>query len=214
MKRSLAITGLLALLAAAPALGQPAVEITPTMGVYIPTGNLVEQQIYVDNDAVTAELDHKSGLAIGGRVTVWLPTGIGLEGSYLYAMSDARESASFGGLSGSASEDAHVGLGAAKLLYKLGAVPAAPMTFHLGVGLAVISHGGKYWDLVNVDGTTDVGGVIGLGASLHLPGMVAIRVDAEDYIYSAKFDEQGAETDSKMQNDLMLTVGLAIKLGP
>jgi hypothetical protein len=46
---------------------------------------------------------------------------------------------------------------------------------------------------------------------------LALRIDVEDYIHQAKFkfDLAGlqADTESQLQNDLVLSVGLAIQLG-
>jgi hypothetical protein len=46
---------------------------------------------------------------------------------------------------------------------------------------------------------------------------LALRIDVEDYIHQAQFtmDVQGTQqdTESQLQNDLVLSVGLAIQLG-
>jgi hypothetical protein len=74
---------------------------------------------------------------------------------------------------------------------------------------------GDAYDTFDIEeGKTDVGGVVNLGASFRLASGVSLRVDAEDYLSSAKFtDSLGDETDPKFQNDLTLTAGIQIALG-
>jgi hypothetical protein len=53
--------------------------------------------------------------------------------------------------------------------------------------------------------TTDVGGVTSLMLRLPIDGQVALRLDAEDLIYSADFG-----LGKKVRNDFILTAGLSI----
>lgn len=89
-------------------------------------------------------------------------------------------------------------------------------------GLAVIGHTSSddpdlgdtaLWD--GADGTTDFGGVLGIGILLNVSDNIGVRIDAQDYLYSAKFsdEETGEETDSEFQNDLLFSAGLSIGLG-
>jgi hypothetical protein len=111
--------------------------------------------------------------------------------------------------------------GSARVRYRLNQ-PASATGWYLTGGLAVISRGGEMWDSLAtgglaVDGKTDVGAVIGGGLTLPVGRRLALRIDVEDYIHQAKFtlDAQGTrlDTESQFQNDLVLSVGLAIQLG-
>ncbi len=63
-------------------------------------------------------------------------------------------------------------------------------------------------------GKTDIGGVVNIGATFDVTPQVAIRLDAQDYIYSAKFEADGADVgDSKFQNDIAITGGIVVKVG-
>lgn len=210
MKRMLMLACLLSL-TAAPALAQPAVEIVPMIGAYVPLGTLVTiEEIDEELGAITTELEHKPALLLGARVDFWTMGNMGLEASLAYAMSDVEATVTTDLGEGSDDMSANTFLAAAKVLYRLG-VPGGPARFHLGGGLAMIKHGGDAFE--DVDGTTDIGGVVGLGASISLPGTLGIRIDLEDYIYSAKFGEGDNESDSELQNDVVLTAGVAFKLG-
>ncbi len=60
-----------------------------------------------------------------------------------------------------------------------------------------------------IEGIDDLGGTLGLGAKLGHGPMFSIRVDLEDFICSAKFNSDTEESDSKLQNDLLLSAGLS-----
>ena len=102
------------------------------------------------------------------------------------------------------------------------------MSFLVGGGLAVVGRGGDAYkefviqfldqDLVfENDGTTDIGGVLHIGAAFDVSEAFAIRIDVEDYIHSVKqtltLGVDTFDSDSKLQNDLLLTGGVAIRLG-
>jgi len=84
------------------------------------------------------------------------------------------------------------------------------------------SRGGDIWSQIEssgtkVNGRTDFGAVIGGGVRLPVGKGFALRIDVEDYISQAKFtlDDgvQAVASESQLQNDLVLSVGLAIQLG-
>jgi hypothetical protein len=216
MWRSFALTPAICIASASPAWAQR-VEVTPFAGAVGPLSNVVEEEATLFGD-LTA--NHKVGPLFGGRVTVWLVSGLGVEGQAAYALSDGEVE-----LDGEPTDCADAGLaedcldasiffGAAKLLYRSGS-PDAAASVHLGGGAAVISRSGNAYDTFGIEeGKTDIGGVVNLGASFRLAPSVSIRIDAEDYLSSAKFtDSLGEETDPKFQNDLTLTAGIQIGLG-
>ncbi len=201
------VTVALALSGVAPLFAQ-GIEIEPYVGVYIPTQDLVDQ---VPGGAFTELLQasQKEGLAVGGRVTVWLAM-LGLEGNVLYAFSDAQTS-----VDGDADPDESAAVWTAdgRLVLKL--LPG-PVSVHIGGGVALISRTGDFYDEVS-DGTSNVGGVAGLGVRVKLPGVLALRADADGYFYSsqltADLDGTPVEFDSATQFDLVLSAGLVFSLG-
>jgi hypothetical protein len=104
-------------------------------------------------------------------------------------------------------------LASVKGLYRFMPQPDANWGLHLGAGVGLVGRGGDYWDFVDVDGTTDIGGVLNAGLNVNVTPNVAIRVDVEDYLYSAKFGVGEDDTESKFQNDLLFLGGLSFIVG-
>lgn len=237
-RRAWLATVLCALLAASPAFAQVKFEITPLGGFFAAMTDVweanasalagieaeIEQAILEETgEFINIELDeatarHKLGFLFGSRLTLWLPGKFGLEGSFAYAMTDVKAE-----LSGSApdlgetfsepdDDSGNLWLASLKGLYRLAAGAGAPVLFHLGAGVALLGRGGDAFK--DVDGTTDIAGVLNLGVTFDAGGRLAIRVDAEDYLYSARLEFEDEEIgDSKFQNDLVFTGGVVIKLG-
>jgi hypothetical protein len=215
--RSPALAAAISLVSALSASAQQ-VRITAFGGVIAPLSNVVEEEDPLIGDF---SANHDVGPVFGGRVTVWLTDRVALEGQAAYALSDGEveqngeqtDCADVG-----APEDcldASIFLGAAKVMYRLGG-PDATVSVHLGGGPAVISRSGNAYDSFAIeDGKTDIGGLVNVGVSFSVSPRVFIRVDAEDYISSAKFaDAFGSiDTDSKLQNDLTITAGVQIRIG-
>jgi Outer membrane protein beta-barrel domain len=216
MWRSLGLASAICLVPALSASAQ-LVEVAPFVGVVVPLSNVIEQE-----DPLFGELagSHEVGPMFGGRLTLWFTDRLGLEGQAAYAFSNAE--AEQGGESFDCADiglpedclDASIFFGAAKLLYRL-VSPHAEVSAHLGGGPAVISRSGNAYDSFGIEtGKTDIGGLVNLGVSFRVSPRVFIRVDAEDYISSAKFTNlSGLETDSKLQNDLTITAGVQIRIG-
>ena len=194
---------------ATPAMAQlPRFEIEPYAGAYIPLTNLISEEILLDE--LTAK--QKTSLAIGGRLTAWLTGPVGLEGNFMYAFSDAESS------DGTETSDttAHVYAADARLVFRIG-VPVAPVSFHINGGIALIGRGGDAYEEVT-QGKTDVGGVVGLGTRIKLPGMFAIRVDADGFVYQSELTIQDEDLgeftfDKQWQADLVLSAGVAFGFG-
>jgi hypothetical protein len=216
------IRSLVAVLVLAPlmnAAGQAKgrVELTPFIGMYLPVADIINI-----SDPTGSGLDlafsQKSAFSLGGRLGYGLSDRAALEGAFGYTSSDVK--IDVGGF-GSVALGGTVLQGSARVLYRLNA-PASPTAWHLVGGVAMISRGGEVWDTLStdstsVDGRTDFGVVIGGGVSLPVGKGLALRIDVEDYVYQAKFtfDLAGSrlDTESQLQNDLVLSVGLAIQLG-
>lgn len=101
---------------------------------------------------------------------------------------------------------------------------------HVGAGVGAVGHGGVgYYGSSSYKGpTTFVGGTVNVGGVLKLTGPVGVRFDAEDFIYPAHLGPcsrsgpgsgsvcdvfgnwAGRTTGSRLQNDLVFTLGLAL----
>jgi hypothetical protein len=203
-------------LAAAAGQGKGRVELTPYLGMYLPVADIIQQSD--PGSGVSLSFKQKSALSFGGRLTYGLSDRAALEGGFGYTSSDVKLELS--GL-GSAALGGTVMTASARVLYRLNQ-PSAPTGWHLIGGVAMISRGGDIWDQlesggVRVDGRTDFGAVIGGGVRLPMGRRLALRIDVEDYVHQAKFTiDDGVtplDTESQLQNDLVISVGLAIQLG-
>ncbi len=197
---------------APPAFAQDAdFEFVPVLGVYSPLTTL-RGIVPADSGTTTVRLTQQAGPAFGARGTFWLAGPVGLEGSFLYALSDAQVTLG----SSAQTQNAHVWLASGRLVLAFGA-QGGPIAFHVNGGLALIGRGGAAYD--NVNSTTDLGGVIGAGASFHLNDRFSIRLDAEDYVYDldATLEDPAAGNSlllRRFQSDLVLSAGLSFAVGP
>lgn len=191
---SLAALGALALVAA-PQVSEAQVSVTPFVGYYAPLGTLIE-------DGGSEVFSTQSAMVFGGRLGFASTGPLGFEATVAYSGAGLE--------SGGEEADGNVMILSGRALYRLGGLGPSG-TLHAGAGLAYIMRGGDVWDDIesaDVDGVDDFGGTIGLGAQFSLSQMMSIRVDVEDFIYNGEIHNDVDETDSKLQNDLMLSAGL------
>ena len=202
-------------LTAPPLAAQGQVDLAPYVGVYVPTASLTPAQL----------LKQTTSVSLGSRLTMWLPGRMAIEFTVNYAPSDVTGIGAYSGAYRGPSA-AHVMAGSAKALVRLGS-PDAAAAFHVGGGLAIVDHGGpayNYGDLQS--GSASFGGIVAGGATFRLASL-AMRLDAEDYVFIAHFqcsynyqargvcaavNLAGNNSSSKLQNDLVLSLGLAIHL--
>jgi hypothetical protein len=205
VKRLCGLAAALVLVTGSPATAQIPIEIEPYVGVYVPFQDLVKEAV----DGVDVVLGHKEGLAVGGRLGLGLG-GIGVEGNFMYAFSDVE-----GKADGSTGEEsAALWVADARLVLKL--LPG-PIGLHVNGGVALIGRSGDFYKGID-EGKTKVGGAVGAGLRVKLPGILAIRGDADVYLYSAKLTADIPElggvvtTESQFQADLVLSAGLVFSL--
>lgn len=210
IKRLFAIVLALASVGASRAYGQlPGLEVEPYIGVYIPFMDLVDA---VDVGAdVPDVVSQKEAFAIGGRVSLGLLPTLAIEGNVVYVFSEAE--AEDAGLVEAA--DAYVWAADGRLVLKLVPGPVSP---HIGGGIALIGRGGDAFEEVT-EGKTNVGGVLGAGLKVKLPGIIALRGDADMFLYSADLTVEPAPGEqvslgSQFQADLVISAGIVISLGP
>jgi len=211
---ALRITALFLVLAATPVrlAAQGKAEFTPFAGLYLPTSDELEfRNVVVTGDKFTAK--HKTTVVFGGRLGVWVTNRVAVEGSFGYAPSKVEGTYTDPSNATSSSDTTgHVILASARVLVGFG--PAGGNTsWHLILGGGMVSHGGPAYD--GTSGLTDFGGIAGIGARFKIGPSLAIRLDVEDNLFSAKFkdDATAAETASKFQNDIVILLGLAVPFG-
>lgn len=214
------------------------VEFTPFVGAYVPLTDLARFSTTVLILGVPARVSlntkQKNAFALGGRLSGWFNARFGGEGAFMYAWSDVniartieipgevrRLDFTLGGT---------VWIASAKVLYRLARIDRSAVVL-VGAGPAIIARGGEAYDAPafglagagTVSGTTDLGGVVDIGVRIDASSRIAIRLDAEAYLYSASIaisrpfgstDAPDLKSDSRFQADLSLSAGLAIGLGP
>lgn len=214
--RSLVTVLALAPFATVAGQGKGRIELTPFLGLYVPVADLIKESDPVSGLSVV--FGQKSAFSLGARLGYGLSDRAAIEGAFGYTSSDV--SVDVPGLGGT-SLGGTVIQGSARVVYRLNA-PASPTGWHLIGGLAMTSRGGDIWSQIEssgtkVDGRTDFGAVIGGGVRFPIGKGFALRIDVEDYISQAKFtlDDgvQAVDSESQLQNDLVLSAGLAIQLG-
>lgn len=198
LKRVLSLTaiGALALAAQSGSAAAQGVSITPFVGYYAPLSDVLDE----GGTALTTQ----GAFTFGGRLTVQTPGKWGFEGAVAHSSAGVE--------SGGLEEDGTLTVLSARALYRLASLGPVG-SLHAGVGAAYLMRGGDFWDAfedLGIEGINDLGGTLGLGAKFGLSPMFSIRVDLEDFIYSAKFNSDTDESDSKLQNDLLLSAGLNI----
>ncbi|KPK65718.1 MAG: hypothetical protein AMS21_04025 [Gemmatimonas sp. SG8_38_2] len=192
-------------MAVSPAMAQlPKFELEPYVGAYLPLKDLISEDIEPVGRVTGSQ---KEGFALGGRLTFWALGPIGFEGNFVYAWSDTELSAA----DTSETTSGHVWAGDVRAVWRI--LPG-PIGIHVDGGVAYVGRGGDSYEDVT-EGKSDVGGVIGAGLRIKLPGLFAIRADADAYLYEAQFTAEGeAEPSEKQfQADIIISAGLVIGLG-
>jgi hypothetical protein len=195
----------LAVLAVAAGLSLPTlaaaqkVAISPTIGVYIPTTELLKA-------ANGEEFKQEIGLAVGGRLAVNVSPRFGILTSVTYVPSDLKIDLATGE---QVKNKANLLFGSARAtLYVLPIT--APVWFSVNGGGSYIRRSGDAY--AGATDKDDIGGVVGATLGFRLGGMLSFYVAADDYIYGTRIDETTLEADKKTQNDVHLSLGFGVPL--
>lgn len=202
MSRSLRATlglVLLALTVAATPAAAQRLSLSPTVGVYIPTSELIKA---ANGESFKQEV----GLAVGGRLGLTFSPRFGVETSVSYVPSDLRFN--FEGVQ--TKTDANLLFGTARAT--LHAIPMTqPLWLTLNGGVSLVRRGGAAFE--GAEDRTDMGGVVGATVGVRLGSMLSFYVAADDYIYGTRFDGTAEGDESKTQNDVQLAIGFGFPVG-
>lgn len=207
------VLGFVAVFAAGPLLAQvgaPAakkgVSITPYIGVNIPTADL-----YTLGSGTTAQNTRIAvGLTFGGRLGIGLGNRFGIEGDVGYSPGSVDFETGTGGTT-TFNQDVRILSGSGRATFYL--IPrTSPFWIGVSGGVAAVRHTFKAGTAgsPNVTPGTNVGGVLGASAGIRIGRLLAIHIGAEDYLYSASFDVNGAKTAEKKQHDIRITGGVRV----
>ena len=198
--RMLLVGGALLTAEVHPAVAQR-VSLTPNIGIYVPTTELVKA-------ASGEEFKQEMSITLGGRLGLQLSNRLGLEFTGAYAPSDLKVTAT--GF-GDQSEDANVFTGSGRISFHV--IPStSPVSFLVTGGVGVVNRSGAFY--ADVEKKTDIGGTLGATAGFRLGSLLRIQVSAEDYIYKPKAEIPGfgPGDERKTQNDIHLSFGVGIPL--
>jgi hypothetical protein len=209
---------------ASPAIAQdePLLTITPFVGVYIPTGSLVNDQMVpdpgpLDPDAISTT--QETGLAVGLRASRSLSSSWWLELEIQYAKSDVTINATRREPLPEPTKtmDARVLTLGGNVLWEVYRAPFTPFAIHLLGGLALVNRGGKFFEegggfFDSLDGGTDISLILGSGLRYGLSPRYGIRFDVRDYISSYTQTLPTGQLDAELQNDFWISGGLEITL--
>jgi hypothetical protein len=189
---------LVAALAANPAAAQR-VSLSPTVGIYIPTSELVKA-------ASGEEFKQEIGLAIGGRLGLTFTPRLGVETSVSYVPSDLRFT-----LDNTETKiDANLLFGTGRVTFHV--VPwTQPVWLTLNGGVSLVKRGGDAFR--DAEDKTDVGGVVGATVGFRLGSVLNFYVAAEDYIYGTRFEGTTLGEEERTQNDVQIAVGFGFPVG-
>ncbi len=191
------LSGLGLLFAAAHPAHAQQLSLAPTVGLYIPTSELIKA-------ASGEQFKQQVSFSLGGRIGVWFGSRLGVEATAQYAPSLLKFST--GGLNDEAS--ANILMGSGRLSYFI--VPERqPLAILVSGGVGVINRGGDAY--ADVQNKTDITGTIGASARFRVGSLIQLQVNVEDYIYSPGF-AGAAGAEDKIQNDIQLSFGVGIPL--
>lgn len=194
---------------------QVAVDVEPYAGVYVPTGS------------ITSDLRQHASLTLGTRLSVWVFGRVGIEGTVNYAPSHVSWTQGIQPSSNySPSTAAHLTAVTARAIVSLTA-PAAATALHVGGGIGSVGYGGAAYccdTYLQTNGTTFLTGVVNAGAVFRLNPQLALRVDADNYLYHTRFQCRsggggpvacyflGGGPHSAGQMDVVMSLGLELRL--
>jgi hypothetical protein len=178
--------------AASPVAAQGGIELTPWVGIYVPTSNSFS--------TITDDFKRDVSVIGGARLSFWGTGHIGFEVTGGYAP------ARVGGETVNET-NTNLLLANARLLLALTPVTSS-VGVYVGGGGALLTRGKNTFD--DDRSSTDLGGTLGLGFRFGggNDNRVGFRLDIEDYLYNGDF---GGGDD--FQNDIVTSIGLSIALG-
>jgi hypothetical protein len=218
--RLLVISGMLlgTTLATPRAAGaQAKFELTPFLGSFYPLAKICTN-CNANNDGTNYQGRMVNSAAVGGRLTYWVSSTIGIEGSFGFTPSRIEERQDSAGFGVAFSAAGHILLPSGRLLFR-----PARTNLHFIIGGGVVIRGGDFWkNRKDFSKLTSPAGILGLGVRASVTPKFVLIVSAEGSFYSfdpmlgahappnpAPFDQPNG---SKLQADLLVSVGVPITL--
>lgn len=216
-----AVAALAAMVTLLPGVAaQVTFAVAPYAGVYLPLGSMLRpsppSQVFTNNYGPdVTSVAQRTTFALGGHVTAWLTTRLGVEGTVSWAPSGVN----FGG-----ENDGYVMTESAKLVLVPLTFIRGLATLHVGGGIGFAEHGGTAY--MAVGGATSAVPTVGAGIGVKVGASGSLlRIDAEDSWFRPHLLLQincihvdavcRALQQPNMpgfQHDMILSVGLAFRV--
>jgi len=177
-------------------------SISPAIGVYIPTTELVK--------AVSGQqFKQEVSITLGGRVGLNFGRRLGIEGTVDYAPSKLKFSATGTDSTG----DADILSASGRVFVEL-LPPSNAVSLQLNGGAGLVRRTGTAYQ--GDPDNSDVGGVVGATLRFRLGRLLHLQLHAEDFVYKAKYAPNtsggGFSVVDKQLNDVHLSAGIGIPL--
>jgi hypothetical protein len=208
--RRLALAGVLTGAIAVPGVAHAQkLELTPYVGNYYALTSMSDDVFGgVDpftgvNDGSHWKAKQVSAVSVGGRLTFWLSNTSGIEVAGSFQQSQPKLSSPQD--TSSLTFKGRLVTATGRFLYR------PPRTnLHLIVGGGIVSRGGDAW--TGIDRLTRPAGVVGAGVRAVVSPKFALNVSAEATVYSFDIDGSGTTNKSKLQSDVVVSIGIPITL--
>lgn len=188
---------------------QVSIEVTPTVGLYVPLNDIEKTDVALGSIDVRK---HQVALGLGARTAVWFSRRFGVEAMAFYSPSGVRRLIAFEGsgvtLPGGIVEGSVLN-GTARGLVRFPVNRMASLQLLAGAG--IVRRGGDAYGFA--EDRSDAVVVFGGGVNVRLVEAVALRFDWEDYLSWARPGLARLESGARAQHDLVLSQGVVITLG-
>lgn len=199
------------------------VVITPYVGVYSPSTDVMKEGVTAAGASLTANGKHESAALYGLNASYWMTNRFAIELGGAYSSSQLRGTITSTGVTPVAVTDhAHLWFGSAKLMVQL-LPPNSGANLRFGIGPAIVNRSGTAYKgdaTGKVTGLTDFAGVMSLCSRIPITREVGVRLRAEDYMYQAKLGWKATNPNdsysfnSRFQHDFVFSAGLQVMLLP
>ncbi|HKC47586.1 MAG TPA: hypothetical protein VKB63_08305 [Gemmatimonadales bacterium] len=212
IQETAAIAGLVlagAVVTPGAARAQAKFELTPFFASYYA---LLTMSNDANGDGSNVKIQQTASSTWGGRLTYWVSPTIGIEAAGGYSKSGLRafanDTSTSGGLSFSVG--GNIVTASARMLYR-----PARTNLHFIIGGGIVHRGGTFWKNEHDQDTTKLtspAAILGAGVRASVTPKFALNVSLEANLYS--FDPDGTATamKSKLNADVLLSIGVPITL--
>lgn len=204
--RALSLAAVIALTATTSAFGQVRFEIEAAFGLYSGLSSF-DRPVATTPVATTETLGQEPALTLGGQLTGWIGSGIGVRAVGL--TSSSAVAFAEGNFYEVPPVPATVTILALEALFPFQEFSNG-LRIYGGGGIGMVLRGGEAYQ--GFQGTDDLAALLVLGSSYPLSSRIALQGDFQAALYGLQLtDPTGVVYPSAFQTDLLITFGLAVR---